>query len=98
MLEGRTGRLLGERARKEVESEGDEGVLLVLREVLCCAKRGEEKEEEEEEEEVAWWLAFRCGAQSREEMIGGMVLVIRRVKGARCVAELKITLVLTGIR
>ena len=50
LLEGRTGRVFGEWARREVESEGG-AVFLVLREVRCCAKRGEEEEEEAEEEE-----------------------------------------------
>ena len=50
VLEGRTGRVFGEWARREVESEGG-AVFLVLREVRCCAKRGEEEEEEAEEEE-----------------------------------------------
>lgn len=50
VLEGRTGRVFGEWARREVESEGG-AVFLVLREVRCCAKGGEEEEEEEKEEE-----------------------------------------------
>ena len=51
VLEGRTGRVLGEWARREMESEGDVGVLLVLREIRCRAKVGVEEEEEEEEED-----------------------------------------------
>ena len=104
VLDGRTGRVLGEWARREVESEGDVG-FLVLREVRCCAKGGEEEEEEEEEEEkkeeeeeVVRRLAFRCGAPSREEMIEGTVLVIGRVEGVRRVAGPRVPLVLTGIR
>ena len=101
------GRVFGEWARREVESEGG-AVFLVLREVRCCAKRGEEEEEEEEQDEeeeeeeeegeVGQRLAFRCGAPSREELIGGTILVIGRVEGVRRVAGPRVPLVLTGIR